>query len=111
MSKPIQLKNYELACLQLATKFINDFHKSNGDMSESEQEVLYRFVGNDPTDFFEFADLFLSISDIVEFYRTGATFGEFSGWYWENIESDENTTKIDLKHYLQIVRPKSKKTK
>lgn len=95
-------QNYEEACLDMAVEFVNGYYDDReGDFAivESADEVLERFVGQDPTDILELSDMWLNIDDIYDFYRYGATYDQFVDWYWETVEKG---LKMNLKHYLKL---------
>lgn len=97
---------YKEACLDMAVEFVNGFFLDSDDdkdLVETPQEILERFVSWDPTGILELCDMYLSISDIYDFYRYGATYDQFCSWYWERIE---NGLKINLKNYLKKVLTK-----
>ena len=99
------VKNYEKACLDMAVEFVNGFYADfyadchSVEYTETRQEVLERFVSQDPTGILELCDMWISIGDIYQFYVCGATYQQFVGWYWKTTEGEE---KISLKHYLKL---------
>jgi len=89
---------------------INQFVFEIIEEQETANETLQRIIGVDnynPTDIFELSDMFLTLTDVFEYYLTNCKPEQFIEWYWWDLDNKQTGKKtMNLKHYLIFKKQK-----
>jgi hypothetical protein len=90
---------------------MNQFVLEITEVEEKITETWGRVIGvnnANATDVFEVADMFLTLTDVFEYYLHECTPEQFIEWYWWDLDNKQTGKKtMNLKHFL--ISKKSKK--